>query len=183
LRQSDHPLSGLSEHYDENTTQIWAELQLPENYPAAPRTKLAPHETLIIWSAPPNKFLLRHAIEIVSPQHLILVAVNPPALSLDDFIQSLLGLIKHQIQRDKPFQLTRFAEALALPEEVIEAGLAWIHQHGDFNLDKIQQGSMLPGPGKNLPGFENADKLLKHLLREVIAYRAYFKKAHIRAIL
>ena len=183
LRNTDNPQAALTEHFSPESSIIWAENQLPQDFPSSPRSKLSHYKTLIVWTTPPSKYILSHAVDQTSPSKVILVGIDPPLQSLDDFVQSLLGLIKHQKMSGKPFSLIRYSEALALPEDIIEVGLEWIHQKGVYDLDKIHQGQIESGPGRNLPGFSATDKLLKHKLREIISYRKYFKNAHIRAIL
>ena len=183
LRKEKNPLAAITELYSPSTSIIWAENQVPEGFPSVARSELSNQESLIIWTTPPSKLILSEAVRIVSPSQVILIGIDPPITSLDDFIQALLGLLNHLAKRGKPFDLTRFSEVLAAPEDLVEMGLKWIHQHGDFDLEYIQDGYFSPGPGHNLPDFPLVDKALKLLLREVIAYRAYFTKAHIKAIL
>jgi len=183
LRKNAKPAEAAAEHFSSASTIIWAENQVPDGLPSVPRSQLSSHDTLIIWTAPPDKTVLSQAVKSVSPKQLVLIGVEPAISSLDDFIKHLLGLIKHQIRRDKAFDLTRFAEVLSVPEDVVETGIEWLHQQGGYDLSRIHEGSLQPGPGSNLPDFPAVDKMLKHMLREVIAYRNYFKNAPIKAIL
>ena len=183
LRDHEDPLSALGGFYSPSNSIIWAENQKPPGFNSVPRSGLSKSSSLIIWTTPPNKFVLGQAIKNVTPNQVVFVGINPEIGSLDEFIQSLLGLIKHLDRTGKSFNLIRFSEALAMPEDVIEVGIEWIHQHGDYNLELISQGFVAPGPNHNLPDFDSVDKKLKLMLREVIAYRSYFNNAHIRALL
>ena len=183
LRKIKNPLEAIADHYSLSRSIIWAENQLPEGFPSAPRSGLSRQESLIIYTTPPNKFILSEAFKKVAPSQVIIVGINPPLSSLEDYIQGLLGLFKHQIKSNKTFDLTRFSEALAVPEDVIEVGLKWIHQQGDFDLERIQEGHLSSGPGHNLPDFPTIDRVLKLMLREIFAYRVYFTTAPIKAIL
>lgn len=183
LRMEDDPLSAVAKLHQPSQSIIWAEDRSPAGLTSYPRGELSKRDTLIIWTSPPNKLALSQAVKKVSPTQIVLVGVDPSISSLDDFIQALLGLLKHLKKSGKPFDCSRFAEVLALPEDVIEVGINWIHLQGAFNLEGIKQGLITAGPGHNLPGFPEADRLLKYMLREILAYRSYFNNADIRAIL
>ena len=183
LRGHEDPLSALSDLYSPSNSIIWAENKKPAGFDSFPRNKLSKSASLIIWTTPPSKLDLRLAIKKVTPNQVVLFGINPEIDRLDEFIQALFGLIKHIDRTGKSYDLIRFSEALALPEDVIEVGLEWIHQQGDYNLENINQGLVAMGPKQKLPGFDNVDRKLKLMLREVIAYRTYFNNAHIRALL
>ncbi len=183
MRKNPDPLSDLISNYPTSNAIVWAENMEPEGLPSKTRSNLSSADTLILWTTPPNQFLLNKIIKVVSPKQIILIGVDPGINSLDDLVQSLIGLIKHLQRTAKPFDISRFAEVLALPEEIIEVGIKWIHHHGDLDLEHISEGRIKSGPGENLPGFTDIDLTLKHLLREIIAYRTIFKNTHIRAIL
>lgn len=183
LRGKDDPIIELAPTLPSSDTIIWAENNLPEEMPSVPRSELSHGDTLIIWTSPANQFMLNQIIKEVSPTQIILVGIDPDIKTLDDFIQSLLGLLKHLDRTKKPYNLSRFAEILALPEDIIEIGIDWVHHHGDLDLAQINEGLVNSGPNHNLPGFSDIDALLKYRLREILAYRTYFQNAHIRAIL
>lgn len=183
LRKAKQPLDAIKSHYLPTSSIVWAENITPEGFPSVTRSSLSNKDNLIIWTTPPSKLILSEAVEKVSPNRVIFVGIHPQIISLKDFIQSLLGLIKHLTITKKTFDLTRFSEALAVPEDLIEAGLEWIHQQGDYNLEEIQESIVLPGPGHNLSDFTAIDKTLKIMLREMFAYHSYFANAHIKAIL
>jgi hypothetical protein len=164
-------------------TLVWVESHDLENISSVPRSGLGRCDTLIIWTTPPSKLVLSEVIQYTSPKQIIVVAENPSSDSLESFLQGLLGLIKHLKRTGKPFDLARFAEILAVPEIVIEVGIDWLHNQGDLDLSQIGEGKVYDGEGKKYPDFDLIDHKLKHLLREVLAYRSYFKNAHIRAIL
>jgi single-stranded-DNA-specific exonuclease len=183
LRKHEKPLIEIDDFYSSSESIIWAENQKPKGLPSFPRSELSKHATLILWTTPPSKLVLNQVIKKVSPNQIVFVGINPEINSLDQFVQALLGLIKHLKKTEKPFNPIQFSEALALPVDVIEVGVEWLHQQGDYNLDQINKGFVGSGPGKNLPNFEFVDEKLKHMLREVLAYRSYFRNAPIRALL
>ncbi len=183
FRLDQKPLNRLAEIYSPSSSIIWAENTTPEGYPSKPRSQLSKTDTLIIWTTPPSRYVLSQAVKSTSPQKIIFLGINPTIKNIGPFLQNLLGLLKFQARSGKPLDLIRFSEVLALPEDVIKVGLEWIHSHGDFDLEEISKGNIEPGPGYNLTDFPIIDRMLKHMLREVVAYRDYFNKAHIKAIL
>ena len=183
LRKKDDLLLEISQYSSSERTVIWAENQIPVEFPSVPRSDLSQHDRLIIWTTPPSRLVLKQAINKVSPNEIIIACVNSPIYSLEDFIKSLLGLLKHLKRTGKPYDPVRFSQALACPEDVIEVGLEWIHCHGEYNLADFNADLLPPGSSISQPGFSDVDENLKHLLREINAYRSYFNKAHIRAIL
>jgi single-stranded-DNA-specific exonuclease len=183
LRNSPNPFDEISGMSLPDDTLVWVESHDLENISSVPRSGLGRCDTLIIWTTPPSKLVLSEVIQYTSPKQIIVVAENPSSDSLESFLQGLLGLIKHLKRTGKPFDLARFAEILAVPEIVIEVGIDWLHNQGDLDLSQIGEGKVYDGEGKKYPDFDLIDHKLKHLLREVLAYRSYFKNAHIRAIL
>jgi hypothetical protein len=183
MRGKEDLLSEISQYASSSKTAIWAENQIPEGFTSLQRSDLSPKDTLIIWTTPPSRLVLKQAVNQVSPKEIIIAGVNPTIYSLEDFIKALLGLIKHLARTGKPYDLTRFAQALACPEDVIEVGLQWLQSHGEYDLAVFNADLLPPGPANAQPVFTDVDEKLKHLLREINAYRSYFNKAHIRAIL
>jgi len=178
FRQSQSPLLDLESVIASGKVQVWAELNIPPGVQSRKRLELLSQPTLVIWTSPPNRQVLSTAVSQVTPSEIILFALEPTFSSQRDFIQALLGLLKHLKLSEKEFNLARFAQALALPEDVIEIGLEWIHLQGDFDLSALlTTGYFEPGPGNQLPGFHDIDRRLKHMLQEVSAYRKYYKTA------
>lgn len=183
LRGKEDLFPVISRFSSTGSTIIWAENKLPVGFPSMPRIDLSPHDRLIIWTTPPSRLVLYQAIKQVSPKEILIVGIQPPSFNRKKFIQSLLGLLKNMQNTGKPYDRTRFAQALACPEDVIEVGLEWIQRHGEHDLSAL--GLEIDPPGKDFSpvSFPEIDSKLKYLLREVNNYRSYFSKAHIRAIL
>ncbi|MEJ2447764.1 MAG: single-stranded-DNA-specific exonuclease RecJ [Anaerolineales bacterium] len=184
FRQSQSPMLDLESVISSGNVQVWAELKIPPGVQSRNRLELMDHPTLVIWTSPPNRQVLSTVVSQVSPSEIILFAIEPTFPSQRDFIQALLGLLKHLKLSDKEFDLERFAQALALPQDVIEIGLEWIHLQGDFYLSSLMAiGDFEPGPGTTLPGFQDIDRRLKLMLQEVSAYRRYYKTAPVGSLL
>lgn len=176
FRQSRSPLLDLESVIASKDVEIWAELKIPADIQSCKRLELVDHSTLVIWTSPPSRQVLSSAVSQVSPSEIILFALEPTFSSQRDFIQALFGLLKHLKLSEKDFNLPKFAQALALPEDVIEVGLEWIHLQGDFDLTTLPAtGDFGSGPGTIQPGFHDIDRRLKLMLQEVSAYRKYYK--------
>ena len=183
LRDSPTPLADIQNLPSSSSSTIWAEWNRPEDLPSKPRNKLPQADRLIVWTTPANRQILNSVVKKVSPKEIVIIGIDPPMSSLEDFIQALLGLLKHMKRTGKSFDLSLFSQALAMPDPAIELGLEWIRLHGDYNLEGISDGLVLPGSMKVLPGFEEVDRKLKEILREIIAYRHLFSSLHTRVIL
>lgn len=183
LRDTSNLQAEIQSWIDTTQAVVWAERQLPDFVPSVPRSELSPHSTLVIWTTPPSRLVLKQIIEKVSPSNIIVVGDSPIPESLEMFIQSLYGLIKNMLNHDKEFDLTRFSQALAYPEDMVEIGLKWAHYHGDYDLGQIRNGIISPGPRQNLPGFAEVDDRLKRMLQEVISFRSHFNSAALGSIL
>jgi len=178
FRQSRSPLLELKSVIASQDVEVWAELNLPTGIQSCKRLDLMDHSTLVIWTSPPSRQVLSSVVSQVGPSEVILFALEPTFSSQRDFIQALLGLLKHLKLSAKDFNLAKFAQALALPEDVIEVGLEWVHLQGDFDLTTLPAtGAFGPGPGTTQPGFHDIDRRLKLMLQEVSAYRKYYKSA------
>jgi hypothetical protein len=115
----------------------------------------------------------------VAPEQIVFFAKIPDIHSTSKFIPKLLGLLKSaQDKPDKPYSAKRFAQAIAVTPSLIEAGLDWIHLHGDFDLINFRDSNQLrKGPGHNIEGFAEADLRLKYLLKEILSYRTYYQNS------
>jgi len=182
-----HPLPGdkISSHFSSSGAVIWAESNSPEGLISYPRSELHNSDTLVIWTTPPSQEIFQSALQRVEPKQIVFFAVDPEVQTLKPFITKLLGLIKYLLDSDNiSFDSQRFAQRIAVTPALIEVGLEWIHFHGDYDLSLFSTNHLInPGPRKNLAGFTEIDKKLKFMLREIAAYRSYFNKAKLDALL
>jgi single-stranded-DNA-specific exonuclease len=183
LRSSSDPINEITKLANQPRTIIWAENIDPLGLPTVPRSKIENCDVFIIWSSPPSKYVLRQALLSATPSKVILVGASPNITNLKSFINALLGLIKHIKSTGKPINQSRFSEILAVPQEIVELGIEWLHNQGAYDLSKINEGIILDGTHDPLPNFKSVDNMLKQMLREMLSYRTYFRNAHIRAIL
>lgn len=183
-RLSPHPLQDLNTLTAEKSPLIWAEFTLPPDHPSFPRSTLSRNADLVIWTLPPSRYDLKQVLTVVSPVRIYLFSNDPSFSDLTSYLEALLGLLKHLRSANKEYDAVRFAQALAVTTDVIEVGLEWLHLHGDLDLGELKSsGQINRGSGTLQPGFDAIDHRLKSMLRELVAYRTYFKNAPTSALL
>ena len=185
IRMSRKPLDDLSSVVEqENNFTIWSEYSHPAGFHTNPRLTIDSASTLIIWSTPPSLDILKQLIEQASPEKIIFFSQNPGITSQKEYLEALLGLLKHLSISEKTYHPDLFAQRLALTPSIIEAGLDWLHFHGDFDLSCFRNDfQLIPGPKSPLPEFAKYNRKLKLMYHEISAFRDYFQTANIYSIL
>lgn len=185
LRKTTRPEKELSKFTSTLDSIIWAELNTPDGVETFPRSELHKSKRLIIWTTPPSPTVFKQALDRVQPAKVIFLAVDPEVNSLRKFIVKLHGLLKFQLESNaSSFDIQKAAQSIAVTPALIQVGLEWIHLHGDYDLSNFSSNSeILPGLRENLAGFQQIDRKLKFLLREVAAYRSYFNTAQLETLL
>jgi single-stranded-DNA-specific exonuclease len=179
LRHQKDPLKTLKDIMDVYPSAIiWSEYDSLSGFDVYPREDLKNSETLIVWSTPPSPSVLKQALDTVSPNMVILIAETSPLKTNRSVIQELLGLLKHLRSTGKAYSPLLFAQALGLTPALIELGLSWIHEHGDYDLSQLVSSNFISdGPGTPLPDFNKTDERFSLLLHEISSYRHYFTRA------
>ena len=185
LRSSKTPENILNDLLSSTDPIIWSEFRPPSVFSSVRRLNLKKSATLVVWTTPPSQEIFKFALQKVRPKTVVFVAKDPGIQSLHKFITNLLGLVKNYLTKEEhAYDSTSFAQALAVTPALIEVGLNWIHQHGDYDLSLFfSEGKIKPGPKENLAGFQDVDKKLKFMLKEMAAYRNYFNKAKLDTLL
>ncbi len=185
LRSNPTPETEISSYLSVSGITIWAESNAPEGIPSCQRSNLQKSDTLAIWTTPPNREVLKQALDRVVPKKIIFFAVDPNIQTLKKFITKLHGLLKFMLDNDlSSFDSNKAAQSIAATPALIDVGLDWIHSHGDYDLSLFSsEYKILPGPRENLVDFPIIDKKLKLMLKEIAAYRSYFKKAKLDTLL
>lgn len=177
FREQNDSLNVLCQLIDKNPSSvIWAEYNIPPGFDCLPRKELKKSATLIIWTTPPSLFVLKKALESVSPKTVILFAEDPMPQNNKSILQALLGLLKHLIYTGKDYDPALFAQSIGQTSALIELGLAWLHEHGDYDLSQIGTNQIHEGGGAPLPGFTAIDYKFNLMLHEISSYRSYYKK-------
>ena len=132
---------------------------------------------LIIWTTPPSSSVLKKALVSVSPKTVVLFAEDPIPQTKRSILQALLGLLKHLRDTGKSYDLALFSQSIGQTPALIELGLTWFHEHGDYDLSHLKTNQILVGGGSPLPGFAAVDNKFNLLLHEISSYRGYYKNA------
>lgn len=165
---------------------IWGEGDnLPIGFTACRRDTLEGAATLVIWSAPPGPNELRQALEKSNPDSVVLMGVKPGMDSVQVFLRTLGGLVKHTLnEQHGETTFLALASALSHREATIKTGLDWMVTHGHihYTIDgdrvKITQSDGTPKGDRG-----QATALIGAALRETAAYRAYFQRAEANTLI
>jgi single-stranded-DNA-specific exonuclease len=182
-RQDPSPLSRLEALRQEGDLQIWREGLAHRNIPGQIRSELAPAKTLVVWTIPPGRDELQQAIEQVQPQRLVLFANDPGNNHPKDFLQQLVGLVKHVLQTpSKTTSLQELAAATAQRLSVVRVGLEWLQARGLLSFDKVEHlgGARLqlaPPSQGNLKDAAPILEQLQLLMDETRSYRSYYRRS------
>ena len=165
--------------------QVWCEAEAAQKLSAAgiaglARHKLAVYPALAIWTTPPGPVELQTALKQAVPEVVYLFAVDPETADQHAFLKRLAGLVLYALNhRDGQADLTILAAATAQSEITVRKGLDWLAAHGDIIIVSEEKGSLKFAPGNKVKTnkMERTGEILKILLAETAAYRAYFHEA------
>ena len=164
--------------------QVWAEFNKPENIISQPRFNLIQSPNLLVWTPPPSLNVFRNVLENVSPSKIILVANTLPEHNNRAVLDLILGMLRHLQDSGRDFDPELFAQSIAQTSALIQTGLDWFHNHGDYDLSLLRNESkILPGSGIPKDSFNNINDRFILLLNEITSYRAYFNSADKRYLL
>jgi single-stranded-DNA-specific exonuclease len=161
---------------------LWAEGAEKKSVNGIDRTQLEPAETLVVWTIPPSPEELRAALKTVSPEKLILFAIDPGADDPKAFLERLAGLVKFVLSKKAgQTSLNELAAATAQRVSAVRLGLEWLSKRGQVSVAANGEKLVLTGNGiKDEIAAETAFAHLSFILRETAAYREHFKRADFR---
>lgn len=160
---------------------------LPGDVPYAPRTALpTTAETLVLWSIPPSRSLLRWLLETVEPGELYLCGHNSADDTLSTVLRSVAAMSKYALSRDDRFPLPNAAARLNTTIGVIRHSLLWLESRGLITLVEWPEDDVVrlaEGSGRE----ENANRAqlqaeLDEQLAEVRAWRRFFRRSRLREL-
>jgi hypothetical protein len=185
-RDQLHPLPILESLRDEVQIQIWSEADAKDKIAGRDRNELQPGENLVIWTTPPGPNELQRVLASVCPKKVYLFAVNPGLDQPVEFLKRLAGLVKFVLQaKEGQVMITSLAAATAQRESVVEMGLAWLEAQGHIRIVN-RDGDRLHISEDRLDAMGVAGEialLLKGMLGEIAAYRAFFQRAEADALI
>lgn len=159
---------------------VWAEGNLPNGITSASRLDLRPARTLAVWTIPPNRAVLRAALEAVNPAEVLLFGFVPGSDALNAFVGQFAGVVKFALRaKAGRVRLDALAAAVGQPVETTRAGLAWMVARGHLTvLEEAGLDVQVAEGGHPAPDQHAATTTrLAELLTETRYYRGYFRRA------
>ena len=136
--------------------------------------------SLAIWTTPPGPNELRAVLEEVSPGKVYLFGIDPGLDRVQEFLKRLAGLIKRALNSSEGrVRLATLAAGTAQRESTVRAGLEWLAARGHVVVLEEEGDDILLAAGSQTTSddLSRIADLLKALLEETAAYRAYFARA------
>jgi single-stranded-DNA-specific exonuclease len=177
-------LSGLAAEGD---LQVWAEGVDKGAMDTRTRFQLVEGHRLAIWTLPPGPQELAAALALVGPNELMLFACDPGPSTPETFLEKLAGLVKFALaQRQGEFDVQAAAARTAQRRSTVETGLSLLTAKGTIvivakagHLWRLEPGSGRSDPSKSA----DARSQLDALLEETAAYRSFFARAPVEAVI
>jgi len=186
FRKEDNPLAELGAWLDHPGVQVWAEGLQAEQAIGTNRLELVEGDTLVIWTIPPGPEEMLAALHIVKPKSVVLFATNPVMNGFESYIKRVAGLIKYALASSQGrVSMQSLAAATSQRLATTRAALAWLQAAGHIQIVHLEGDTAWLTQGEGKPGAElpEAAQRLKAALEETAAYRAFYIRADIRALL
>jgi hypothetical protein len=148
------------------------------------RLGLTPAPVLVIWTAPPGPAELARSIQAVDPATVYLVAIEPATGQLRQFVERLVGMVKHDLRtRGGEVNIPRLAAALGQREATVRIGLEWLRARGELSIIESRRDTMaLQAEGEPSPDLPDLAARLRRLLDETAAYRHHLRSAPLETL-
>lgn len=179
-RQDPNPRVVLEALRAQEGVCVWSEADARAEIGGCNRSELSPARALVVWTTPPGPAEWRAALERVAPEWVYLFAADPGLDQLDRFLERLAGLVKYALNvYGGRTHVSALATSLAHREATVRVGLAWLAAHGDIVLkdDGVGELHMTLGVKEVGDDLDRQTEVLRALLEETAAYRAYFRRA------
>ncbi len=159
---------------------IWAEAESRKVHPDwTRRTELAPTDTLILYTVPPDPQTLRDGLAIVQPVTVHVVGAQPPVATLEAFLSQLVQAVRNVMdQLDGKVDLNVLCGATAQSSQVVRAGLDYLVATRQFGSWSGKNSLRLSAdPASIVLNSQLARARLEAAFQETEAYRRYFRTA------
>jgi len=150
------------------------------------RFELVKANELVIYTTPSSPTDLKSALEIVRPKKVYIFGVSPKPQKADEFLSQLAGMTKYVINNKAgKVSVKELAVATAQRESVIRIGLEWLSAGGHIAVSDEAEAILLStGNGKANQYVQKELYVgVKGILEETAAYREYFSRASVEAIM
>ncbi len=187
LRQVGDPQAQVAQLLDEYPeAQVWGEGNLPKGLPFLGRHALEEGQHLVIWTAPPAQSVLRRVLERVQPRRVTVIAVDPNLDDLQRLMVRLGGAARSVVTHlGGEAALERVAAGCATTQEAVQVGLQFWQAQGKLSIvlepDQAHISAVAPDPDPQ--SAETYQAILADLLMESRAYRGYFRRGDLQALI
>jgi hypothetical protein len=151
-----------------------------------PRFDLHPAEELVIYTAPPSAEALRSALEIVKPRKVYVIGISPAAEKTEEFLARLAGLAKFVInQRGGNVSVQELAAVTGQRERAVRIGLEWLAAGSHISVSGEEEALVLSGGNGSANQYVQKELYVavRGILEETAAYRSYFTRADVAALI
>jgi single-stranded-DNA-specific exonuclease len=179
LRADPDPMQAWNA-FGEKDWILWREGEALQDERGSNRYELTPHPILVIGTIPPGRQELAAALEIVEPNQVVLLGLQPSSDQPDAFLKRLAGLVQYGLRvRAGLVTLAELAAATGQREVTMQWGLDWLVARGYITRIERAAGSMVLASGgtADFEAQQKAERGLRALLEETAAFRAYFRNA------
>ena len=179
-------LQDILSEFEAGQVEVWGEGLDESRSDIHGRDKLDQAEVLVIWTVPPGPQELAQALEVASPQRVVLFDQYADLDSARLFLSKLTGLLKYDLRaRGGRCRVAALAAALGHRERTVRQGIEWLAARGQITIIDENNHTLLLDFAHRRPA-DDADSVyqeLQSLLAETAAYRAFFRRTDVRALL
>jgi single-stranded-DNA-specific exonuclease len=148
LREIKNPIERLKIEIQEPGVICWAEAEDKKRINGIGRNELSPAKTLIIWTTPPSRRELLMAMEKVSPEKVVVFAIDPGMKEPKAVLERLAGLVKFTLNKKAgETSLAELAVATAQKESTVKLGLDCLSKQGQITVKYQTDGRLVITPG------------------------------------
>jgi len=166
------------------STLIWAEGA--DKAKGRNRFELHQANELTIYTTPPAYTELKLILEIVKPQVVYVLGVSPNVESTEEFLTRLAGMTKHVINnKSGKTSIQELAVATAQREGAVRIGLEWLAAGGHVAIVPEGEAVLLSNGSSEANQYLQKELYVavRGILHETTAYREYFARANIEALM
>jgi hypothetical protein len=152
------------------------------------RFELHQADEFAIYTTPPSYTELKSVLEIVKPKVIHVLGVSPKTESADEFLTRLAGMTKYAINNKAgKVSIKELAVATAQRESAIRIGLEWLAAGGHVSaVPEAEADAVLLSNGNGETNQYLQKELfiaVRGILQETAAYREYFVRANVEALM
>ena len=173
-------LLSLQKEYPE--LQIWGEAVETNQLPLKKRFELTSTKSLAVFTLPPDRTTLIDVLTRIKPDNVFVFSIDPGVDQPEKFLKRLLGIMKFLTNKNQSsVSVNHLAAACALTDSIIRLGLNYLQNQNVIEFQNITEDKIsfrLINPKITL-SLENPSGSSLIALKEIAAFRVYFRKANL----